>query len=211
MNRRGQRGEAAVEWIGVVIAVALLGAALTAWMPAAVRPPERPPDVIAAVAEPLRRAPAQLGRAGLALPALAAMARANESPARRALRWAVARSAPALVLGRDMAAAYGAGYLGRLRERVDRFAGDPAAEFSDIDMDALTIPGMLRAIADELPSDPAAIRAYLRRIRAMPARDAAVEVAGDAGSVAADATVEAAEIVVKRWLLRGILGRGGRS
>ncbi len=211
MGRRWQRGEAALEWVGMIVVVAVLGAAVTAWMASVVRPPERPPDVVAVVAAPLRAVPEQMGRVGFSLPALSAMASANESPARRALRWVVDRTGPAAVLVRDMGAAYGAGYLGRLRERVDRYVEDPVGQVGGVDVEDLSLPGVISALAEELDVDPDALRAYVRRIRAMSGRDAAVQVAGDAGTVAADVTVEAAEIVVRRWLLRGLLGRGGGS
>lgn len=209
MGRVGQRGEAAVEWTGMVVVMALLAAALTAWMTTALRPPDRPPDVIGAVAEPLSGVSDGIGSVGTALPQLARMA-AHESPGRRALRWLADRTLPAAVLVRDMGAAYGAGYLGRLRERLERYITDPVGEVGGLEPAELEFPGVLEALAGDLGVDPDALRAYVRRIRAMPSRrDAAVAVAGDAGVVAADVTAEVGEILLKRLILRGIAGRGG--
>ncbi len=61
---RVQRGAAAVEWVGVVVMVTLLMAGLISWSVTTFSPPERPPDPIAVVAEPLAGAVGPLAGLG---------------------------------------------------------------------------------------------------------------------------------------------------
>src|SRR5512145_2647778 len=60
MTRAAQRGQAAVETVGIAVLVALLLSAAAAWMVREVRPPDRPPPLVEAVAQPLTRPPGAL-------------------------------------------------------------------------------------------------------------------------------------------------------
>src|SRR5687768_16516936 len=53
MDARGAGGQAAVEMVGIVIAVAMAIAATTLWLQGAMGPPDRPPDVIGHASRPL--------------------------------------------------------------------------------------------------------------------------------------------------------------
>ena len=86
MRRRAQGGQATVETVGVTVMVALLLAAVSAWLVREVRPPARAPAFIEAVATPLARDPAPF-EFRYPLPRPFEMARGrDDEPIGRALR-----------------------------------------------------------------------------------------------------------------------------
>lgn len=211
MHNDMQRGAAAVEWVGMVVAVALLMAVLSAWLPSAVRPPERPPDVIGVVARPLAEVPSQIQRVGIGLSQMAAMSTSRESRGRRMWRWVEGQAGPAVELVRDMGASYATAYFEGLRRRLEELVGDPIGEFATIRVDEENLTDVLGRLARDIVSDQDGLRDYVLGHRGRSAREIAVGVAGDAGGLSADVTAEVAEYLVKRWLARGLLGRlGGR-
>ena len=91
MSRGAQRGQAAVESIGIAVLVALLLAAVSTWLVREVRPPERPPALIEAAAAPLTRDPAPFDyRYPLPPPAFEMPRGRGDEPIGRVLRAAAA-------------------------------------------------------------------------------------------------------------------------
>jgi hypothetical protein len=200
MSRGAQRGQAAVESIGIAVLVALLLAAVSAWLLREVRPPERPPALVEAVAAPLTRGPGTFDfRYPLPAPVLQMPRGRSNAPIGRALRAAARWSRDAVVLGLEMRHRFALGFGRRLGERARRLLEDPLGELvSAPDADVLTPAGLGRAVER--------LRAYVREVRALPPREAALRVSEDAGGLGADLAVEAA----KAWLQRRAQ-RGGRA
>ncbi len=187
MSRVAQRGQAAVETVGVAAMVALLLAAASAWLVREVRPPERPPAFIDAVSAPLIRDPAPFDyRYPLPGPAFEMPRGRDDEPIGRALRAAARGGRSAIVFGlemnRDCSLAFGL----RLAERAEDFLSDPAAGL-----------GSARASAD------GDLRAYVERLRAMPRREAALTVVRDACGTGADIALEAGQDALMRRASRG--------
>ena len=212
-RRADQGGQAAVEWVGAVVAVALMVAALALWLPGAVRPPERPPDPVAAVAAPLTAGGrAAMPGAGADLARLVAGATPGGGGGRRAAAWLAGRARAGARLAADMGVAFGTSFAGRLRARLDGFLESPPPPASLLPDPRMLVPGaFVRDLVLWASRDPAALVDYVRGLRSMPAREAAVTAAGDAGAVAADAAVEAAEFLLKRLILRGVVRAGGHG
>lgn len=211
MGREASGGQAAVEWVGTVVVVAVMAAVVALWVAREMSPPERVPDPLAAVASPLVGVGREVGRDGIHLPLLAARDPRADLGRRAAGRIGHA-SRVALVLGRDMGTAFGVNFGSRMRQRVRRVLADPPTAADLLPDPASLAPGaVVRDLVRHVGRDPGAILDYLRALRGMPPRDAAVRAAGDAGTVAADGVVEAAELLVKRLILRGMTraGRGG--
>lgn len=211
MRREASGGQAAVEWIGTVVVVAVMAALVALWVAREMSPPERLPDPVAAVAAPLAGAGREMGRTGIDLPLLAA-GDPRADLGRRAVGRIGRASRMAFVLGRDMGAAFGVNFGSRLRQRVRRVLADPPTAADLLPDPASLAPGaVVRDLVRHVGRDPGAILDYLRALRRMPPRDAAVRAAGDAGTLAADGVAEAAELLVKRLILRGMtrVGRGG--
>lgn len=231
---RGQAGQAGVEWIGTVVAVALLCAALALWLGRTVALPERPPDPVAHLVAPLlgvpggsapaagpagtAQAPAAvraplMGRPAETLAEIVARIGPQRRPGSRGLAWLEGRTRAALALGRTAGASFGIAFAERMRQRLAQLADRP------LDIDLTPDPAELTGIAvaqdlvRHLTRDPAAFADYLRRLRTMSPREAAAVLGADAGTLAADGVVEVAEVLVKRLLLRGVVrtARGGRG
>jgi hypothetical protein len=209
-----QSGQAAVEWVGGVVMVALLVAALVAWGARELRPPERPPDPVSALTRPLAGAGRDLGAAARSVPGLAALP-ARDSHGRGIVASAAGRIArggrAGAALAADMGSAFGARFVDRLRARARALiASPPAVDDLVPDPRAVTAEAVVRDVVRRVRADPGAVVGYVRVLSRMRARDAAVKAAGDAGELTADAAVEAAEFLVQRLILRG-LGRLGRG
>lgn len=224
MVREHHRGQASVEWIGVVVALALLCGGLALWAGGSVAPPTHPPDALGRVVAPLAQAgrpaaprstPPPAAWLGVSPPTLVARAAARAHADGRlaaAATWLQRRVGRSLALGRDMGGAFGGRFVGRLRQRLAQFARDPGSLDLTLNPAELTGYALARSIARRLTSDPGRLIAYLQALRQMPPRDAAVRAAGDAGQAAADGTLEAAKLLIKRMLLRGVLRtRGGQG
>ena len=131
MSRGAQRGQAAVESIGIAVLVALLLAAVSAWLVREVRPPERPPALIEAV-----RGPADAGPGPLRLPLPPAappfeMPRGrDDEPIGRVLRAAAGGARDAIVLAVEMRYRFAYGFGMRLAERTRQFLDDPLGELA---------------------------------------------------------------------------------
>lgn len=214
MERTASGGQAAVEWVGAVVVVALLVGALAAWLPAAVRAPDRPPDPVAAVAAPLGDLGRGIGEgvAGADLARLAAGVAPGAGAGRRAAAWIAVGARATAALARDMGVAFGGGFAQRLRGRLRDLADAPPSPGALLPDPRLLAPGaIVREAVAWATRDPGAIVDYVRRLRGMPPRQAAVRAAGDAGAVSADAAMEAAEYLLKRLILRGMSRAGAGS
>ena len=192
MSRGAQRGQAAVESIGIAVLVALLLAAVSTWLVREVRPPERPPALIEAAAAPLTRDPAPFDyRYPLPPPAFEMPRGRDDEPIGRVLRAAAGGARDAIVLAVEMRYRFAYGFGMRLAERTRQFLDDPLGELAAIpDADLLTSAGARRQVDRFL--------AWVREVRALPPREAALRVSEDAGRLGADLGVE----VAKAWLER---------
>ncbi len=192
VSRSAERGQAAVESIGIAVLVALLLAAVSAWLVREVRPPAGPPALVEAVAAPLSRDPAPFDhRYPLPPPAFEMPRGRDDEPIGRALRAAARGSRDAVVLGVEMRHRFARGFGRRVGARGRRFLEDPLGELLTVpDADLLT-PAGARLDVERL-------RDYVRELRAMPPREAALRVSEDAGGLGGDLAVEA----VKAWLER---------
>ncbi|MCU0308626.1 MAG: hypothetical protein MUE51_12835 [Thermoleophilia bacterium] len=183
-RRRAAAGQATVEHIGLVVAVALLMGALALWGVREMRPPEHPPDVVGAAARPL---------AGAARPArdaavLSWMLRAEHVGA-GAGRTPVERAVRFLVAGRLIAAEgevdFIRAFAARVRERAGEALADPggiARDLADPDLD-FSDP---RRVVTERWDD---LLRYLGELRSLPAREAFLRASRDAGGLAADVAI----------------------
>jgi pimeloyl-ACP methyl ester carboxylesterase len=209
MRRDAARGQAAVEWIGTVVAVAMMATVVAMWAAREIAPPERPLDPVMAVAAPLGGVSREMGGPGVDL-RLVATRDPRVGLGRQAAGWLGRTSRSALVLGHDMGSAFGVNFASRMRHRVRGLLDEPpgAAELMP-DPGSLAPGAVVRDLVRYVGRDPGAIRDYLRTLRAMPPRQAAVRAAGDAGAVVADGVIEAAELLIKRLILRGVTRAGG--
>jgi hypothetical protein len=200
MSRGAQRGQAAVESIGIAVLVALLLAAVSAWLVREVRPPERPPALIEAVAAPLTRDPAPFDyRYPLPPPPFEMPRGRDDEPIGRALRAAARGTRDAVVLGLEVRHRFAYGFGRRLAERGRRFLEDPLQELGSLpNADLLTSEGARGAVER--------LRAWAREVRALPPREAALRVSEDAGALGADLALE----VAKAWLERRAQRTGQR-
>lgn len=197
VSRSAQRGQAAVESIGIAVLVALLLAAVSAWLVREVRPPVRPPALVEAVAAPLTREPAAFDhRYPLPRPAFEMPRGRDDEPIGRALRAAGRGSRDAVVLGLEMRHRFARGFGRRLGESGTRLLEDPLGELLSVpDPDLLTPAGARRGLER--------LRDYARRLRAMPPREAALRVSEDAGALGADVAVEALEAWLQKRAQQG--------
>ena len=200
-----------MEWVGTVVMVALLAGAMALWAAREMRPPERPPDPVAAVVRPLDDAGGAAAHAGGLVPP---QTRALADRARRAV-WSLGRGArDAIGVGTDMGAAFGTGFAGKLRGRLRDIIDNPPTGADLVPDPAALVPGaVVREVVGAVMRDPGAVVDYVRMLRGLPPREAAVRAAGDAGEATAVVAMEAAEFLVKRLILRGLvrIGGGGRS
>lgn len=196
-----QAGQAAVEGIGVTVVVALLLAAVAAWMVTATHPPARPPDVIGRVAEPLAgpdhrlwEAPTLLSRLGLR------EGRRAAAPLARAARAVGGGLAVGVVVGLQARQQFITGFTERLRERAVDVIHDPLGDGDPLpDPDLFTPRGLGLAVARRA----GALWDYAQFLRTLPPRTAILRASRDAGHVSADAAIEAAKTALRRRLMGG--------
>jgi hypothetical protein len=203
MTSSGQRGQAAVEAIGIAVVVALLMAATTAWLAGMTGSAARPPDVIGRVAEPLGDGFGQRILSRPALPPFLTAPAGGAAPIGRALAAAgrgVVSAAIVYARARDQ---YAVGFGERLRERIGEILRDPLGDPGDLpDADMFTLRGLGLAAAGRAGE----LWDYARFLRTLPPEEAVMRAARDAGRESADAAIEVAQGALRRRLLRG--GRG---
>ncbi len=205
-RRERQRGQATVETVGIIVAIAILLAATGAFLTGGL-PLPRPPDLIGAVARVLG---AGAPRPAIDVPGPGGFVRADHGyvagethpPIGRSLDWAADRSAGLILGGGGMApalmAAFGAGFADRVRERVDAVRDDPAGALLRAVRELRRSP---EDVLNDLPG-PVRIWRYANDVRAEGWREGSRRVSRDAGGLGADLTIE----VVGRRLVRA--GRG---
>jgi hypothetical protein len=195
MRRRAQGGQATVETVGVAVMVALLLAAVSAWLVREVRPPDRPPAFIEAVATPLARDPAPF-EFRYPLPRPFDMARGrDDEPIGRALRAAGRGVREAAAFGIEMNRRCTLAFGMRLGERSLALLRDP-------------VGGILEPPGPDLPTSEEVGR-YVEELRSMPARGAALRATEDVCAMGADVTVEVAQALLRRRVERA--GRTSRQ
>jgi len=198
MLRGTESGQAAVEGIGISILVALLVAALSLWVVREVRPPPRPPALVEAVAQPLRRPPGALEHMYPLTPAFTVPRGRDDEPIGRVLRALGRGTRDGVVLGIEARNTFNAAFAERLRERGMDFLRDPLGDPGLPDADLLTPGGALRRALENAGE----LWDYAEELRSLPLREAALKASEDAGRLAADATIEAAQAALRRRVAR---------
>jgi hypothetical protein len=203
MSRGAQRGQAAVESVGIAVLVALLLAAVSAWLVREVRPPDRPPALIEAVATPLWRDPGPFDyRYPLPGPPFEMPRGRDDEPIGRALRAAARGTRDVVVIAVEVRHRFSYGFGMRLAERTHQFLQDPLGELAAVpEADLLTTDGARREVDRFL--------AWVREVRALPPREAALRVSEDAGRLGADLGIEVAKAYLERRVQRA--GRRPRT
>lgn len=195
MDAGSQRGQAAVEWVGVTVLVMLAVAAITLWLVPVLRPPPAPPDVIGRIALPVAPAtPAEVA-ARQREAALERLALVRGRPGGTAVQRGLGAVRRDLGTGFDVwleaRHEFSTSFNRRMLERLDQMLHDPLGDPTALpDLSLLTPAGIARR-ADEM-------RAYLRRLDGMSLREAIVTASGDAGAAAADLTVDAGQVALRK-------------
>lgn len=203
MTGNGQRGQAAVEGIGMAVVVALLMAATAAWLAGAVGPATRPPDVVGRVAEPLGGGYDRRLFSRPVLPPFLSAPADGAAPIGRALAVAGRGVVSAVVVYARARNQFTVGFGERLRERVGDVVRDPLGDPGDLpDADMFTLRGIGVAAAQRAGD----LWDYARFLRTLPPERAVMRAARDAGRESADAAIEVAQAALRRRLARG--GRG---
>lgn len=205
MDLSGQRGQAAVEGIGITVLVTLLVAASAAWLLKEAHPPAAPPPVIALAAAPLR-APYD---SGIWVSAPAPMLGGFGSHSRGsgpigvALR-AVGRGVVTVVrVEQEAEGAFHDGARHRARERARDFLDDPVGSLlAPPDAAMLTPTGVITRTL----GDARGLWDYAERVRRLPPHEAMLVVARDAGAATADITIDVAEALLRRRASRAARG-----
>jgi hypothetical protein len=203
MTGAAERGQAAVETVGVIVMVALLLSAVSAWLLREVRPPDRPPPLVEAVAQPLSRPPGALEHMYPLTRGFAMPRGRDDEPIGRVLR-AIGRGArDGAVIGLEARRRFQVAFARRLKERGIEFLRDPIPGIEDLadlpDLDLLTPAGQLRRALRHAGD----LWEYARELRTMPAREAAMKAADDAGRVAADTLIEAGQAAIRKRIAGG--------
>lgn len=197
-----QAGQAAVEGIGVAVVIALLLAALAAWMVTTTHPPARPPDVLGRVAAPLSGPYDQRLWERPSLPSLLGLSagRRASGPIGRALRTAGRAALTGAVIGVQARQQFIVGFGERLRERAGDVLRDPLGDGAELpDPDLFTPSGIGLAVARRAGE----IWDYAQFLRALPPREAIMTASHDAGRASADVAIDAAKAALRRRLTRG--------
>jgi len=203
MVRRWQRGQAAVEGIGIAVIVAILLAAVTSWLVREVRPAARPPDLVGAAAAPLTREPGPFDARYPLPPRFATSWRGggSDEPIGRFLRRVAGGVRDGAVLARDMDRAFVRGFGNRLELRGREVLDDPFGALVGLsrDPDFLAPSGAFRRAVE----NARALWDYAQELRDMPLRQAALRASEDAGGLAADGAVEAVRVALTRRIRAG--------
>ena len=186
-------GQATVEYVGIVVVVALVLAAFGAWAIHHVRAPDRPPPVVTAVIDPF----AVVGRQEESAPGRGERLRRF---IRQGMRGAVRGGR---IVGRGWLA-FNEGVTNGLAATVRDFVRDPVG----------SLIGGTGLLADVI-RDPSGVGSavvreaidYAEELRAMPPEDAYERFMHDLGEVTADAAVTRGKAAARKALLRAIRRR----
>lgn len=199
MSRVGQRGQAAVETVGIGVLVALLLAAVSAWLVREVRPPDRAPAFIEAVSKPLVRDPAPF-EFRYPLPRPFTMPRGgDDEPIGRALRTLKDGARDGLLFGYELQAVFAMAYAARLAARGEQLVRDPLGGLVVLPDPDLLTPG---GFAQRAVRDAVRVADYARTLRSMSPREAALTVSADLGTFGADLSVEVAQAALRKRIQR---------
>lgn len=191
METRRDRGQAAVETVGLVVAAVLALAATAAWLAASAGPPDRPPDVVGAVARPLSFPD---GVRYWALPAVPLGREGADEPIGDALRGAGRHGREAVATYLEGRSRFSGAYNRRLRERLGDVLRDPLGVPALPEADLLTPRGLARRALEDVD----AIAGYAARLRAASPGERARMLLDDGGAFAADATIEVLRGLARR-------------
>ena len=208
---RRQHGQAAVESVGITIAIALLLAAMSLWLAREAQPPAHPPDVIGTIAGPLDPGLAQGAHAWSTTtlpPFLGTMGRGRgDRPVGRLLR-AIGRGvATGTVLVAEGDRGFREGFQDRLRERAVGLLDNPFEGLTDLPDPSLLTP---TGLANRVLARAGDLRDYVRHLRTLPPRVAAHTVGRDLGEAAADLGVDLGEAALRKRLAGGLGSRAPR-
>jgi hypothetical protein len=199
---RDGRGQAAVESVGVTVAIALLLAALAAWMAGAVRPPAAPPALVERVADPLGVNARRVGHAwsrGDLPPWLDTAARGRgDRPIGRFLRRVGDGGRETLALARAFDEGWQSGIQPVVRRRIRDFIRDPVGTASSVSL-TRTAVGLIQR-AGRLPD-------YIRMLTRMPPREAIRRLGHDLGETTGEVGFDVLQTVAVKKA--GALLRGG--
>lgn len=193
-RRVSQRGQAAVEVVAIAALVALLLTAVGAWLARHAAAPARPPAVLEAVARPLARpegATPLLAATAAPVPPISGR---DDEPIGGALRGLGPRTLAGARIAVEVRLAFDQAFAERLRERGLELLDDPAGFLLDGPERSLLEP---HEAARRALRNAGRLWRYARELRSMPARQAALRAARDAGRVAADGVVEAGQAYVR--------------
>ena len=200
-----QRGQATVEHVGIVTAVALLMAALSLWVAANVRAPSAPPPLIEAATRPLGEAGAPgVVVSGAGIAAIRQMRGASVAPIGRFFRW-TGRTLRDVVVGGPAVAD---GFVDRLRERGRALVDDPVG----------TIVDVVRDLTSESPSLVDLVRRqvgdvvdYATSLRGLSREEIIRRIGHDLGGTAADVAVSRATRAVVSRIRKARAGRSSKD
>ena len=209
---RRQHGQAAVESVGITIAIAVLLAAVSLWVARAAQPPARPPDVIGTIVGPLDPGFAQGAPAWSTTtvpPFLGSMARGPGGRSIGRVLRAIGRGvATGTVLAAEGDRGFREGFQDRLRERAEGLLDNPFEGLTNLPDPSLLTP---TGIANRVLARAGDLRDYIRHLRALPPRVAARTVGRDLGEAAADLGVDLGEAALRKRLAGGLGSRTPRS
>lgn len=206
VHRPASRGSAAVELAGITVVVATLAAGLAVWAQHELRPPERPPPVVAALARPVRFEPRVDLGLGLRPWPFDTWRDDGLEPAARAVVWWGRRTDRIFVRNFDaFSLAFAKGF-------VDATAGEVIAVIRDPAGEVVALVDLAQQVT-MYPADPSRLGDAYAQVRAVSdhivrvyteddPREAARLAGRDLGGLSAD-------IVVARG--RGILRRKARE
>jgi hypothetical protein len=198
---RNGRGQAAVESVGVTVAIALLMAALAVWMAGNLRPSGPPPDVVGRVADPLGVSAQPIQQAWSPDDVPTWMDREAAGRGSRPIGRFLRRIGHGIRRGVAIEQAFERGWHRGIKpvviRRVRAFVEDPVGTAGSVDL-AHTGVGLIQRMG-RLP-------AYIRMLNSMSAEEAAERLGQDLGETTGEVGMDVLEEVVTHkagGLLRG--------
>jgi hypothetical protein len=200
---RTSAGQATLEWIGLVVLVALLGAVVAPWLVRSVHPPDHPPRVVEAAAMPLQNADSWVAE--------------NVDPIAGLEPWSIPRGVEhepigdALRAARDavafaarLPAAFGRGFVDRAIEDLRRLARDPLATAIALTRNGIRLAtdpeGLVQDTLDGLVD-------YVDELRSRGWREALLQLAHDAGEQTFELALSRGTAVLRKAIVRRVVER----
>lgn len=206
VHRTSSRGSAVVEFAGITVVVATMAAGLALWAQRELRPPERPPPVVSALARPVRFEPRVDLGLGLRPWPFDTWRDDGLEPAARAVVWWGRRSDQILVRNFDaFAVAFAKGFVDATAGEAIAVIRDPAGEvvaLVDLAQQVVMYPADPSRLGDAYAQARTVSEHVVRVYTEDDPREAARLAGRDLGGLTAD-------IVVARG--RGVLRRKARE